>query len=154
MLTDGLSLHLGFPHGWVSTYGSQNEPLPVNRRFYPGGENSVRGYTEGGAAPRDELGVIVGAESSFVTNIELEQDLSKQLSLVLFLNLTYNAKRIKDYPWNEDLHSFGLCIRFNTLIGPLRLEYGRNLNPRALDPSGSLHFSVLAVDRMFHDTRI
>ncbi|RKX35942.1 MAG: outer membrane protein assembly factor [Verrucomicrobia bacterium] len=142
MLTDGLCLHLGLSHGIAFTYGDEPDPLPVNRRYYPGGENTVRGYTEGGAAPRDFLGVIVGAESSFVTNIEFEQDLSKQLSLVVFLDSTYNAARIEDYPWNEDLHSVGLGIRFNTMIGPLRIEYGHNLNPRELDPSGTLHFSI------------
>jgi len=142
MLTDGLCLHLGLSHGFVFTYGDELDPLPVNKRFYPGGENTVRGYTEGGAAPRDFLGIIVGAESSFVTNIEFEQDLSKQLSMVVFLDSTFNAARIEDYPWNEDLHSVGLGIRFNTMIGPLRLEYGHNLNPRELDPKGTLHFSI------------
>jgi outer membrane protein assembly factor BamA len=141
-LADGLILHLGLSHGVAFTYGDEMEPLPVNRRFYPGGENTVRGYTEGEAAPRDELGIIVGAESTIVTNIEIEQDLNKQLSLVVFLDSTFNAARIEDYPWNEDLHSVGLGIRFNTMIGPLRLEYGRNLNPRELDPSGTLHFSI------------
>jgi len=36
----------------------------------------------------------------------------------------------------------GLGLRYQTLIGPVRLEYGRNLNPRIDDPAGTLHFSV------------
>ena len=29
-----------------------------------------------------------------------------------------------------------------SIIGPVRLEYGHNLNPREQDPSGTLHLSV------------
>jgi outer membrane translocation and assembly module TamA len=36
----------------------------------------------------------------------------------------------------------GLGVRFQTLIGPLRLEYGRNINRRPGDPSGTWHFSI------------
>jgi outer membrane protein insertion porin family len=35
-----------------------------------------------------------------------------------------------------------LGVRYQTIIGPLRVEYGRNLNPRPTDPSGSLLFSL------------
>ncbi|HVR36150.1 MAG TPA: BamA/TamA family outer membrane protein, partial [Methylomirabilota bacterium] len=33
-------------------------------------------------------------------------------------------------------------VRWKTIIGPARLEYGHNLNPRRHDPSGTLHFSI------------
>ena len=35
---------------------------------------------------------------------------------------------------------FGL--RYRTLLGPIRLEYGHNLNPRPQDPRGTLLLSV------------
>ena len=36
----------------------------------------------------------------------------------------------------------GIGVRYQTLIGPLRAEYGHNLNPRTGDPSGTLLFSI------------
>ena len=46
------------------------------------------------------------------------------------------------YPIDEYLYTAGLGVRYQTLIGPVRLEYGRNLNPRPNDPSGTLHLSL------------
>jgi outer membrane translocation and assembly module TamA len=49
---------------------------------------------------------------------------------------------IDNFPFDEVLWSAGLGLRWNTLIGPVRLEYGHNLTPREQDPSGTLHFSI------------
>ncbi|MEZ5276376.1 MAG: BamA/TamA family outer membrane protein [Opitutaceae bacterium] len=140
-IRDGLRIHVGFRHGFAFTYRDDDD-LPANKRFFPGGENSVRGYIEGEAAPRDATGVVIGAESSFVVNIELEQALNSQVSLIGFSDSTFNAASISDYPATESLYSIGLGLRYNTVIGPVRLEYGYNLNPRPLDPGGTLHFSI------------
>jgi outer membrane translocation and assembly module TamA len=35
-----------------------------------------------------------------------------------------------------------LSLRYHTIVGPIRLGYGHNLNPRPDDPSGTLFFSV------------
>ena len=142
VITEGFWLHLGLKHGVIFPYGSDDDPLPVNKLFFPGGENSVRGYTRGEAAPRDENGVVIGAESSFVANVELEVALSTSIGLVLFSDSTFNAAQIEDYPADEALYSVGLGLRYNTVVGSIRLEYGHNLNPRELDPSGTLHFSI------------
>ena len=52
------------------------------------------------------------------------------------------AVSLRDYPFNEKLFSVGLGVRYQTIIGPVRVEYGRNLNPRPLDPSGTLLVSI------------
>lgn len=140
-VVDGLWFHLGVKHGLAFAFGN-NGALPVNKRFFPGGENSVRGYTEGEAAPRDADGVVVGAESVIVLNLELEQAISSQISLVGFLDSAFTAATIEEYPADEGLFSVGLGLRYNTVIGPVRLEYGHNLNPREFDPDGTLHFSI------------
>jgi outer membrane protein insertion porin family len=52
------------------------------------------------------------------------------------------ATVLRDYPFKERLYSAGLGIRYQTLIGPLRLEYARNITPRAGDPPATWHFSM------------
>jgi outer membrane translocation and assembly module TamA len=47
-----------------------------------------------------------------------------------------------DYPYSEKLYAVGLGVRYQTIIGPVRAEYGHNLNPRPLDPAGTLLFSI------------
>jgi outer membrane protein insertion porin family len=141
-ISDITWLHLGVNHGIVFTQGDPLDELPFNKRFFPGGENSVRGFQEGEAAPRDARGEVIGAETYLTANVEIEQALTEKWSLVFFSDSIGFAKSIDNYPMNETLFSVGGGIRWKTVIGPVRLEYGHNLNPRKDDPSGTLHFSI------------
>lgn len=124
------------------TLGGSPDELPFNKRYFPGGENSVRGYQEGEASPLDENGDQLGAETYTDGSVEFEQLLTKSLSIVTFFDAVGFAESRVDYPWDEALYSVGGGIRWRTLIGPVRLEYGYNLNPREHDPVGTLHFSI------------
>jgi outer membrane translocation and assembly module TamA len=119
-----------------------DQNLPFNRRFFPGGENSIRGYQEGEASPRNLQGLYVGAETYTLGTVELEQALTPQWSLVAFSDSLGMAKRIANYPFDTGLFSVGGGIRWKTVVGPIRLEYGYNLNPRVNDPTGTLQFSL------------
>ncbi len=135
--------HIGVAHGVVTTLGASGDAgLPVNVRFYPGGDSSIRGYRDGGAAPRAADGQFVGAKSYVQLNLELEQALTPKWTAVLFADGLGTAVRLADYPFSERLYAVGIGINYRTLIGPVRIEYGRNLNPRPLDPSGTLLLSV------------
>jgi outer membrane protein insertion porin family len=138
----GLSVNLGLSHGIVQSFGSPANNLPFNKRFFPGGENSIRGYKEGEASPRNEFGQLVGAETYVLGTVELEQALTPKWSLVFFSDNLGFARRIANYPFDTGLFSVGGGLRWHTLIGPIRLEYGYNLNPRAQDPVGTLQFSL------------
>ena len=138
----GRWIHAGFNHGVITTIGGDDRDLPVNKRFFPGGDNSIRGYQEGEAAPRGPEGNFVGAKSYMLLNLEIEQALTSKWSAVVFGDALGSASRLADYPFSEKLFSVGLGIRYQTIIGPLRVEYGRNINPRPADPGGSLLFSV------------
>jgi outer membrane protein insertion porin family len=126
----------------VLTLGARAEDLPFDRRFFPGGENSIRGYQEGEASPRDFNGQLIGAETYILGNVEFEQALTRAFSLVLFSDSIGFARDLSDYPANETLYSAGGGLRWKTIVGPIRLEYGHNLNPRPGDPSGTIHFSM------------
>ena len=102
----------------------------------------VRGYQEGEAAPRNAQGKIVGAEAYTVGNVEFEQGITPRWSVVAFVDGVEFAERISDYPGNEALFSVGGGLRWKTIVGPVRLEYGYNLNPRKKDPVGTLQFSL------------
>lgn len=136
-------IHLGFTHGVITTLGSSTDrDLPVNKRFYPGGESSLRGFSKGEAAPRGSDGRFVGAKSQFTVNVEIEQALNATLSAIAFVDGLGTAVTLKDYPFGDRLLSAGLGLRYQTIVGPVRVEYGRNLNPRPGDPSGTVHVAV------------
>lgn len=140
----GRWVHLGLNHGAITTFGSQSDDseLPVNKRFFPGGDNSIRGYQAGEAAPRGADGRYIGAKTYLLLNAELEQAVTTKWSVVTFVDALGTAVRLADYPFSEKLYSIGVGVRYQTLIGPIRAEYGRNLDPRAGDPGGTLLLSV------------
>lgn len=142
-LGHGRWAHFGLTHGFVTTLGAANDAdLPVNERFFPGGDNSIRGYREGQAAPIGADGRFVGAKSYLLLNTELEQALVAKWSAVVFFDALGTAARLADYPFDDRLYTVGVGVRYQTLIGPLRAEYGYNLNPRRTDPRGTLLLSV------------
>lgn len=131
--------HLGISQGLIA--GADGE-VPVNRLFFPGGESSIRGYGEGEAAPRDGSGRLTGARSTWLVNLEFEQLITGRWTGVIFNDLAGVAARLEDWPGDEVLSSLGLGIRYQSPIGPLRLEQAWNLRRRERDPAGTLHFSI------------
>ena len=141
-LGGGRLLSLGLSHGVVLTMGSPARDLPFNKRFFPGGQNSIRGYTEGEASPRNAQGKIIGAETYTLGTVEFEQALTPKWALVVFSDSLGFATQASQYPFDTGLFSVGGGLRWKTIIGPVRLEYGYNLNPRPGDPVGTLQFSL------------
>lgn len=141
-LGGGRMLSLGLSHGLAAALGETARNLPFNKRFFPGGESSIRGYQEGEAAPRDAFGRLVGAETYVLGTVEFEQALTAKWSVVAFSDSIGFAEALRSYPFDENLYSAGGGLRWKTIVGPVRLEYGHNLNPRPGDPKGTLHFSL------------
>lgn len=137
-------IHLGLSHQVITTYGARaDQELPPNIFLYPGGEDSIRGYSLGQAAPRDPVtGAYLPAQAAMLVNLELEQALTSKLSAVVFSDTLGATPTLMHYPFAYRLYTVGPGLTYQTLIGPIRLEYGRNLNPRPHDPSGTLQFSV------------
>jgi len=140
-LGGGRYLHLGLRYD-IAVSPDPLFDLPFNKRFFPGGENSVRGYEQGGASPYNDQGQQIGAVSVLEWNIELEQKLTPLWSIVGFVDGAGTTTTLQDYPFQEVLWSAGGGIRWNTVVGPVRVEYGYNLTPRSFDPVGTFHFSV------------
>lgn len=138
----GLIFHTNLRHGVVVTPGTAQQDIPVNRRFFMGGENTVRGYRRDQASPLDSAGNQIGAVSYILWQVELEQKLTEDLSFVTFLDAIGNAADISQYPFNETLASVGLGLNYRTFVGPLRLEYGYNVKKRPGDPDGTLQISI------------
>src|SRR6185369_14783184 len=98
---EGHWIHLGLAHGFVATVDTPQKDLPFNKRFFPGGENSVRGYQLGEAAPRNAQGNIVGAESYMLANFEIEQALTRTWSIIGFVDAVGFAESLSHYPFDE-----------------------------------------------------
>lgn len=116
--------------------------IPPNEFFLVGGENSVRGYRRGEAAPLAENGNPTRVEAYSLVNLELEYPILDRLNLVLFADAARIWESAEASELYETLSSVGLGFRYNTIVGPVRLEYGHNVDPRPEDPRGTVHLSI------------
>jgi len=141
-LTESLFFHSGLNAGTVFSSGEASENIPFLERFFQGGADTVRGYREGRASPLNSSGEEIGSESFVLLNLELEQRVWRQIAVVTFLDSVWNARDAFFQSGRNRLYSIGFGLRYHSPVGPIRLEYGRNLNPRPDDSSGQLHFSI------------
>jgi outer membrane protein insertion porin family len=146
--------------------GLRGKDLPLSERFYVGGINTVRGFDFGKAGPREEVtvvtidpvtsvitstsvpGEVIGGDQELIFNFEYIVPLVKEANIkgVLF----FDAGRGYDNSllYSENFYDFrlryswGFGIRWISPVGPLRLEWGFNLDPREGEKAKTLEFSI------------
>jgi outer membrane protein insertion porin family len=122
---------------------SDNIPLP--ERFFAGGGTSIRGFSLNQAGPRDPVtGFPVGGLAELVFNQELRfpmrlpwlgtsvggtviYDAGNVFSRLNTITLSPSPSSPTEL--NFFSHTIGFGIRYNTPVGPVRLDLGYLLNP-------------------------
>lgn len=119
--------------------------LPVYQKFTLGGINTVRGFDYGTISPRDpSTGDRIGGEKMMVYNIEYRFPLLKEQGLVgiAFFDAGNVFTKDESYTFSGIRRSAGTGLRWYSPIGPLRLEYGWNLDRKDDEESGGWEFTV------------
>ena len=140
-LWDKLILASRLSVGGIKPYAG-SDTVPSNVRFFAGGPGSVRGYAPNRVGPLDSDGRPIGGDSLLVGSVEVRFPISGDLGGVVFVDAgnVYSASPAYDL---SDLRvGVGPGIRYNTPVGPFRLDFGIALNPRSGDPFGRLDFSI------------
>ena len=130
--------------GLIEAFGDSH--VPTSERFFSGGGTSLRGFPTDSAGPQrtvkvcstadpstcDFIRVPVGGNQLFILNSELRipLPLKEGLGLVVFYDggNVYHAVNFKSFV-NNYTNTVGIGLRYNTPIGPVRFDIGRNLNP-------------------------
>lgn len=136
--------------GFADSYGRSDE-VPVENRYFAGGANSVRGYKESGLGPHDAKKNPTGGDFLLLANVEIRFPLPLfwrwNFSGALFLDsgnvwedigavsgddFSFQSKgdAVDDYRYGT-----GIGIRYNTPIGPVRLDWGFPLKKDAINDS-------------------
>ena len=114
--------------------------LPIDERFFNGGNTTVRSFTERDLGPHDGDNPI-GGEFLTVFNVEYTFPIYGELQGAAFIdagNLLPNSEN----PSLDDMrYAIGLGLRYKLPIGPIRLDYGYNPDQRPGEDSGAFHFS-------------
>lgn len=157
--------------GYADAFGSSSETgVPIENRFFTGGGNSVRGYRENSLGPKGQVQDItqpqtsegvVGGRLLLLTNAEIRFGLPLldkiNISGAAFLDggnvwgslrdlkLNYFRPYIKeaDVVQQDYRYSWGFGLRYNTPVGPIRLDYGVPVKrDEFTDNNGRFHISL------------
>ncbi|MDH3383133.1 MAG: outer membrane protein assembly factor BamA, partial [Deltaproteobacteria bacterium] len=127
----------------ISTVGGR---VPLFERFFLGGPYSIRGFKSRTLSPTDpNTGERIGGTKELVANVEYIFPLVGELGFkgVLFFD-TGNTWRQGDWPWDsEELkYAAGIGFRWYSPMGPLRIEWGWNLNPGPGEDKRVVEFTI------------
>ncbi|MBI4653813.1 MAG: outer membrane protein assembly factor BamA [Nitrospirae bacterium] len=125
-----------------ASYGTgETTELPLIERFFLGGRTTVRGYNQDTLGPKSADNIPTGGNAFALTNAELRLSLWKGFGVVTFLDGGNVWKDTNDI--NLTLkYTTGAGLRYDTPVGPLRIDYGHKLNKEGGESAGELHFSL------------
>jgi outer membrane protein insertion porin family len=132
-----LSLRGGLAWGYNGT-----GELPIVERFFLGGRTTVRGYEQDTLGPKGSDGNPTGGNAFLCGNIELRSYLGKGIGIVTFLDGGNVWQKVQDIEFGSMKYTTGLGLRYNTPVGPLRVDYGHKLQREKGESAGELHFAI------------
>ena len=125
------------------------EDLPASERFFAGGDTTIRGYALDTVGAPDTIssdGFPTGGNAVVILNSELRVPVWGDLGTALFVDGGNVFRRVTQFDLDELRGSVGFGVRYNSPIGPVRLDLGFKLDRRfinaRLEPRTALHFSI------------
>ncbi len=127
--------------GWMDQFG-ESLIIPLNERFYAGGDGSIRGFSRHRVGPKRDGDLPVGGKFITITNYEIRFPLYKKLGATFFWdagNVWHNAEQ---FNLNDLRHGTGCGLRYNSPLGIARLDFGLNVNKKANEKIGEIYFTI------------
>jgi outer membrane protein assembly complex protein YaeT len=140
-LWGGLILATRLLVGAIQPYAG-TEDLPFNVRFYAGGPGSVRGFALNRLGPLDANGDPIGGNSLIEGSVELRFPIVGNLTGAVFVDFGNVFSESFTYRLDELRYAVGPGIRYNTPIGPLRLDVGFIIDRQPGEDFGRVEFSI------------
>ena len=138
VLSDASFLQAQTNGKWILNLGSRNRlltraevgatmvdnilELPASKRFYAGGDTSIRGYGYEELGPINSLGEVIGGKYLLVGSVELDHRLSDKWSVAAFYDAG-NALNDFDNLSEQIAEGAGVGIRWHSPVGPVRVDF-------------------------------
>lgn len=126
--------------GAIWTHGG--DVLPVQERFFLGGESTVRSFREAQLGPQSVTGVPTGGSWYQAFNAELRFPIVAAFHGAVFADAGTVGTDVDDLGFRGMRYGLGAGLRLVLPIGPVRVDYARNPDPEPFDEKWVVHFSV------------
>lgn len=115
--------------------------IPIELRLYNGGAKGVRSFAERELGPIAKDGTPLGGTQTQTVSGELSYEIVKNLEIAGFVDAgSLSGGKGGILPEFDDMrYAAGLGLRYRLPFGPLRVDYGVNLNRRTGEAMGALH---------------
>lgn len=142
-----LTRHLRFTAGGslMNLQGAAAQDLPIDSRVFNGGPNSVRAFAERELGPLTPGGTPLGGTSALLGTVELSYEFYPNFEFALFgdVGSLGRDKNTTAFDISTDFRpAAGAGLRYKLPFGPVRVDYGHNLDRRSGEGSGMLHVTV------------
>ncbi len=130
--------------GYTERFGNTSR-VPIVERFFVGGRNTVRGYDQDTLGVTGQTvvdGIPTGGNAMFVSNMELRVALPRAVGFVVFVDGGNVWRDARNVDFQDMKFSVGPGIRYNTPVGPLRLDLGYKLRRETGESAAQLHFTL------------
>jgi outer membrane translocation and assembly module TamA len=127
--------------GGIEPYGGSTE-VPFNVRFFAGGPGSVRGFELNRLGPVNADGDPIGGMSLIDGSAELRFPLFGDFGAVLFVDFGNVFSSPFTYRLGDLRYAVGPGLRYNTPVGPIRLDVGIIVDRRPGENFGHIEFSI------------
>jgi outer membrane protein insertion porin family len=126
----------GYVVGW------SGEEVPLFERFFLGGPNSIRSFKFRDLSPVDENGVQTGGTSEVLGTLEYIVPLPFNLRVAGFVDVAQAYGFGTSFDITSLREAAGFGVRWISPFGPIRVDYGFNLDRQEGEDVGAFHFSV------------
>lgn len=133
------TLHLRGRIGWSdSLFGKK---YPLYERFYIGGLDTIRGLGYGEAGPKDSKNDPIGAKKALIANIEYLFPIVTEMKLkgLIFFDIGRGYDETEKFGSNIK-YSTGFGFRWFSPMGPIKIDYGINLNRKEGESKTKIEF--------------
>jgi outer membrane protein insertion porin family len=147
-----LGLANGFPRVVVNEEPEESVPIvafvddiPISKRFFAGGDTTVRGFSLdrlGDEKTISPQGFPTGGNGVLILNGEMRVGVAGPLQAVGFMDAGNVVARASELRLHELRTTAGFGMRYQSPVGPIRLDVGFKLDRRELSPGRMERLSV------------
>lgn len=112
--------------GWNHPFGT-TQTLPPTERYFAGGSTTLRGFDLDEARPNGGHVITIG---NFEYRVPLRMLPISGIGGALFYDTGNVFPAVSDIKLKDFTHTAGFGLRYQTPLGPVRIDFGVNLKPR------------------------